>query len=162
MLIILEKLKLQGNIYYIHKNLKIIKDFTIYCETLNMTYEEIINYNFKKVKKIKPSKTGRKPRYNKYEWLEYKKEVRELTYENIKDIKTDKLLLSGKNDLRSPIHYVYDHKISVYSGFKNNIPCDLMASLCNLRLITALENSTKGMRNHIDDENRHIFEMYLF
>ena len=135
---------------YIRKNLKRIKDFSIYCETLNMTYEEIINFNIE-----------RKPKYNKYEWLAYKKTVRDLTNENIKHIKTDKLLLSGKFNFRSPVHYVYDHKISVYSGFKNNIPCDIIASLCNVRLITALENTTKGIKNYIDDENRHIFEMYL-
>ena len=135
---------------YIRNNLKRIKDFSVYCETLNMTYEEIINYKFE-----------RKTRHNKHEWLRYKKEVKRLTFENVKDIKTDKLFVSNKDHLKSPLHYVYDHKISVYSGFKNNIPCDIIASLCNLRVISALDNCTKEVSNYIDDENKHIFERYF-
>jgi hypothetical protein len=138
---------------YLYEKRDKITDYSTYCDALNMTHDQIINYV--------PQNKLRKKRYNKEEWLLYKKKVRLLTSENIKDIKTNKPLVSNKDHFYSSEHYVYDHKISVYSGFKNNVPIELMASLDNLRFVSGLENSTKGMRNYIDDKNKHIFDTYF-
>lgn len=45
--------------------------------------------------------------------------------------------------------YHLDHIMSIYEGFKNNIPVYIISHPNNLRLIPRLENISKGCRSHI-------------
>ncbi len=47
-------------------------------------------------------------------------------------------------------HHV-DHKISIWYGWKNNIPADEIAHISNLRLIPYKENMCKGIKCHKSD-----------
>lgn len=136
----------KDTVIWLQKHCDQVEDFTPYFENLNIkSIDELMEID------LNPNK-GR--RSNKKKWQAYNKVVRIETIKNTKDIHSTLPMAKGRIHFQSDKHYVYDHKISVYYGFSNNIPPEQIASLANLRLITSKENSTKGMRNHIDDLNR--------
>jgi len=80
---------------------------------------------------------------------EYKKKAWKLTNEkNISSL--------ADIDKRSFKHFHLDHKISIFYGFKNDIPVEHIADISNLRIISANENLNKGAKCFIDDDNRWI------
>ena len=42
--------------------------------------------------------------------------------------------------------YHLDHKYSIYFGFKNNIPTQIIGNICNLEMIPWKENVTKNLQ----------------
>ena len=47
-------------------------------------------------------------------------------------------------DKRGPKEYHLDHKYSVFEGFKNNIPVEIIGHICNLKMLRYTENTSKG------------------
>lgn len=47
-------------------------------------------------------------------------------------------------DKRGPLEYHLDHKYSVFEGFKNNVPVELIGHICNLEMLRYNENTAKG------------------
>jgi hypothetical protein len=73
-------------------------------------------------------------------WKLYRSEVRRLTE-----------LVAHQLDgieLRSFKGHHIDHKISIWDGFKRNIPCHEIASIRNLRIIPSHENMKKGRKSY--------------
>lgn len=44
--------------------------------------------------------------------------------------------------------YELDHIVSIYDGFRNQVPAELIASIKNLRMLTLHENRVKGRNSH--------------
>lgn len=88
----------------------------------------------------------------------YWKEVRKLTkLQNIdKLVNSDKPRCNHPDHFYSKTHYVIDHKVSIYNGWKRGIPINEIADISNLRWITGFENSQKHFRNYFDTENQHL------
>jgi len=72
----------------------------------------------------------------------YKKAVWEIT-ESVKHL-IEGIELRGFKD-----HHI-DHKISIWQGFKSNIPAHYIGDIPNLRMIPYKENMIKGTRSFID------------
>lgn len=66
-------------------------------------------------------------------WIEYQKLVLRLTQVIIRFYK-----------LLSKLGYEWDHKYSIYAGYKNNVHPNIIASRENLELIPASENRANG------------------
>jgi hypothetical protein len=49
-------------------------------------------------------------------------------------------------DKRGPTEYHLDHKYSVFEGFKNNIPAEIIGHICNLEMIPFDQNTSKGSK----------------
>lgn len=49
--------------------------------------------------------------------------------------------------------YHLDHKFSVSEGFKNNIPPYIIGNICNLEMITSINNLVKNRKCSITKEN---------
>jgi hypothetical protein len=47
-------------------------------------------------------------------------------------------------DKRGPKEYHLDHKYSVFEGFKNNVPIEIIGHICNLEMLRYDENTSKG------------------
>lgn len=47
-------------------------------------------------------------------------------------------------DKRGPKEYHLDHKYSVFEGFKNNVPVEIIGHICNLEMLRYDENTSKG------------------
>ena len=47
-------------------------------------------------------------------------------------------------DKRGPKEYHLDHKYSVFEGFKNNVPVEIIGHVCNLEMLRYDENTSKG------------------
>lgn len=47
-------------------------------------------------------------------------------------------------DKRGPKGYHLDHKYSVFEGFKNNVPVEIIGHICNLEMIPFNHNTSKG------------------
>lgn len=58
----------------------------------------------------------------------------------------------GKND------YQLDHKISIYFGFKHNIPYEIISSIDNLQYISKEHNANKSYCSYVDKFNQYIIE----
>jgi hypothetical protein len=67
-------------------------------------------------------------------------------YENAVRILTEKQPLYLLKDIekRDFNEYHLDHIISVYYGFKNNLPHDFIANIKNLQMLPSAENMLKG------------------
>lgn len=48
-----------------------------------------------------------------------------------------------------PKEYHIDHIFSISDGYLNNVNPDVVASICNLRVITSQENLKKGKKSEI-------------
>lgn len=83
---------------------------------------------------------------SKTRWKAYRKIVMRLTKQQDTSLleNSDKPRATCVRQMRSTEHYVIDHKISVWYGFKNNIPPTTIADITNLRWVSALENTIKG------------------
>lgn len=95
-------------------------------------------------------KKKRQTNVKNIEFEMYKKEVWDKTNETshlIKDVHT-----------RGFKTFHIDHKISIYYGFKHNIPTEHIAHTSNLRMLGYKENMLKNKKCFIDDENRWIIE----
>ena len=94
----------------------------------------------------------------------YSAAVRELTktvkLHLIQGFKPNLQLVSNVVECRSDIHFVIDHKISVFNAYNKGISIADAAHITNLRFITGEENNRKGMKNYIDDTNKWIAEKY--
>lgn len=95
---------------------------------------------------------------NRKAWKEYETKVRELTKTQPTHLlqDSDKLKCKWKGHFNSDKHYLIDHKIPIWYGFNNSILAEDIASLCNLRWITAKANRIKNTKLFIDDDNRHL------
>lgn len=69
----------------------------------------------------------------------YRKQVWEIT--NNQD-----LLSLQDIDKRGFTNYHLDHKVSIFYGFKNNIPAETIGDISNLRMIPYKENMRKGIK----------------
>jgi len=49
-------------------------------------------------------------------------------------------------DKRGPKGYHLDHKYSVFEGFKNNVPAEIIGHICNLEMIPFNHNTSKGSK----------------
>lgn len=143
-----------------------------------MTFKEEIEYNFYTNPKNKRA-ISRLPQENqeyylsileknkpikklikawKLEWKIYRDEVNEITKQQ--DLQTlehydkriTKRLLKehGPSIYRSNIYYSLDHKVSVWYGWKNNIPPEEIGDISNLRYILCIDNCIKGTKCHYD------------
>lgn len=74
---------------------------------------------------------------NDNEWQIYNKQVRALTELNASKVKGIE-----KRGFRN---YHLDHKVSVWYGYRNKIPAEIIASTKNLRMIPHDENLRKGV-----------------
>lgn len=89
------------------------------------------------------------------EWKVYSRNVRRLTnitYDQFKSV-------INPNNLKRSVNiteldtYQLDHKYSVFDGFLNNIPVDIISHVCNLELISGKENNKKRTNSSIIIEN---------
>jgi len=70
----------------------------------------------------------------------YKKQIRSLTAKNYKLYKH---IINPNNLKLGRGFYHIDHKFSIYEGFKNNVPANIIAAKENLEIITEKENCSK-------------------
>lgn len=92
-------------------------------------------------------------------WVNYREkcriETRKVDFSNFEN--SDKPRVAQFIDFKNKDdYYSIDHKISIYYGFKNNIPYTHIAHEDNLRIIKLSDNMLKGKRNFIDNKNKWI------
>lgn len=64
-------------------------------------------------------------------------------------------------DKRGPKEYHLDHKYSVFEGFKNNVPVEIIGHICNLEMLRYSENTSKGEKCSITlDELKELIKKY--
>lgn len=81
------------------------------------------------------------------EWQQYSKEVRNATERVYRAHKQEINPNDFKRAARTePNAYELDHIVSVYYGFRNNIPAELIASKENLQMLPWRENGAKGRK----------------
>ena len=86
--------------------------------------------------------------FENYRWIVWN--LTERTYKEYKH-------LIDPEDKRSPAYHL-DHKFSVIRGFQTQVPPEIIASVYNLEILTAIENSTKSGKCSINIET--LTEMY--
>jgi|TARA_B100001059_G_C17794817_1_gene562397 hypothetical protein len=79
---------------------------------------------------------------DKKEWLFYSYQVRNLTEKTIRREFLDNSNLRSKD-------FHCDHKLSILEGFKQGVPVEIMADICNLEIIPKTENLKKGSKSSI-------------
>ena len=89
---------------------------------------------------------------NKKEKNKYYKTVWKITNQN-------KHLVENIH-LREWRKYSLDHKISIYYGFKNNIPPEIISHPNNLRIIPFSDNRVKRYNCLVDDDNKFILNEF--
>lgn len=90
------------------------------------------------------------------EWYKYKVEVRRITKHNIKLLEWDGKDYYDNEYIKEnfSLHHLdnnyptIDHKISIFDGFMNNIPIDVIASVDNLCWTKRIINITKNKKSH--------------
>ena len=87
-------------------------------------------------------------------YMKYNFDVRSLTEKTYEEHKN----IIDPNNLRS-IDYCLDHKYSIYQGFKDCIPVNIMSSVNNLEMLSRLENSRKNYNCSITKED--LFNEYI-
>ena len=84
----------------------------------------------------------------KKEWKAYRREVQKISKQQ--PINTlpdaDKPRASNKNHFYSMEYYVIDHIKSIWYGYKNNIPVEVIGDISNLRWYPTKLNSIKGRK----------------
>jgi hypothetical protein len=73
----------------------------------------------------------------------YRQEVRYLTEKTYKEYKA---IINPNNHARSKNGWQLDHKYSIVKGFDNKIEPEIMASVTNLQILSALDNNKKSVR----------------
>lgn len=64
-------------------------------------------------------------------------------------------------DKRGPKGYHLDHKYSVFEGFKNNVPVEIIGHFCNLEMLHYSENTSKGEKCSITlDHLKELIKQY--
>lgn len=130
------------------------------------TKEEFIKRVFKKYDKntaktveVVKNKDSRKVYSNKVKYL-----TSQVDKSLIEGFEADKLLTKemlkefGLPFLKRSELLVIDHKISIAYGYKNNIPCEHIAHVSNLRFIASNVNMIKRIECHVDELNQWIIE----
>lgn len=132
------------------------------------TKKEFIERVFKKydkntttvnVPQVVKNKDGRKVYSNKVKYL-----TRQVDKSLIEGFEADKLLTRkmikefGLPFLKRSELLVIDHKISIAYGYKNNISCEQIAHVSNLRFIASNINMIKRIECHLDKFNHWIIE----
>jgi tRNA nucleotidyltransferase/poly(A) polymerase len=79
------------------------------------------------------------------EFEKYKNKVRQLTKENYR-----KHFYEIPNAKKRGYDWHLDHKYSIFNGFKNNIPSEVIAHYSNLEVIPYNENISKNSKNSIN------------
>jgi hypothetical protein len=142
-------------VLWLRRNKDKVKDFTPYIDTLgNDIVQSVL-----KGEKVSLSRP-RKGSPHKTEWKAYQKRARQMTYENLKDVCTDKPMARQRDQLRSKEFYTFDHKISIRAGFKHGIPLEVISCMDNLRLIDCYTNTKKGIKCFVDESNKWIADKY--
>lgn len=82
------------------------------------------------------------------DWKEYRKKVWEITKQQDCDSLPDseKQRATNIKHFQSKEHYVLDHIVSIWYGYKHGLPENEIGHISNLRWISAKENSRKGIR----------------
>lgn len=71
------------------------------------------------------------------------------------------LYLLENFDKRGPKEYHLDHMYSVFEGFKNKIPLEIIGHICNLKMLPYNENTSKGGKCSITlDELKELIRKY--
>jgi hypothetical protein len=80
----------------------------------------------------------------------YERKVRNITnQQKLETLKNyDKRAVYHKNKNNKDVYHL-DHKVSVYEGFKNNIPPYIIGNISNLEMIPAEKNLRKGRKSSI-------------
>ena len=74
-----------------------------------------------------------------------------------------KHIINPNNLKRSYYDYSLDHMYSIKDGFINNIPFDIVANICNLKIISSFDNYSKNLKSSISiDELYKRIEEYEF
>lgn len=98
---------------------------------------------FEKMKQTNLSNKRWLPVEDKDPFVVYRDEVRRITeetyIENFKSI--ENASLRGKG-------YDLDHVVSIYDGYLNEIPVEIMASIHNIRIIPTTANRSKSRKSH--------------
>jgi len=76
-------------------------------------------------------------------FYKYTREVRVMTERNLKSWSVDRLEQRGRHT------YHADHIYSIFDGYHNNVPPEVIANIKNIRLIPAKENLQKQSRSDI-------------
>jgi len=133
------------NWYRKNKNLVegLTKDeLSVLKENLGEYFDYI--FNGVKLKRVREPKGVQKKSAS---WIQYKQEVKRIT--KLQPIEllenSDKPKAKHKRDFWSKDLFILDHKISIWYGYNNNIPPEIIGDIENLRWITAYENSAKGV-----------------
>lgn len=110
-------------------------------DSLGVHFQSV--YTKDKIKKI----TNKQKKKN-IAWETYKLKVKEITASQAIDTleNADKPRPKHKKDFWSKSLYSLDHKVSIWFGWKNNIPPETIGDISNLRWITAYENTVKGTK----------------
>jgi hypothetical protein len=85
------------------------------------------------------------------EWDNYKMDVRVITernYKKYKNIINPTNLIRGKGEGK----YELDHIVSIFDGFKNNIPPEIIATPCNLQMLKGQINNSKNTNSWMSIE----------
>jgi len=102
----------------------------------NNIKEKIKETNYSNGKWVKPE--------DKSEFINYYEKVKSITQENY-----TKYFYDIPNSNKRSREYHLDHKYSIHSGFKNNIPPEVVGHYKNLEILPHSINESKGNKNSI-------------
>ena len=109
--------------------------------------------------RVKSESTGKRiPNYLQKDFELYHMAVSKFTNQALTDGVIHNLNQRGRLDL-NPQAWHLDHIVSIFVGFKNNVPAHIIGSACNLRMIPARQNCSKGARCDIQVE--HLLDLYF-
>jgi len=145
--------------YGVEHNMKLKECLTARKETYTKNYG--VDHPMKdskiknKTRKSHEERGNWMPIENLDDYESYKRSVLKFTNkQNINKLKYYEL--RGK----SKTSYHLDHKFSMHSGFKNNIPAHIIGNIVNLEFIPLTENVVK--RNKCSITKEELFEMFYF
>lgn len=93
-----------------------------------------------------------KATYDLKEYKDYRMKTDVITIKNYRKYKN---IINPNNLPRGKNKYQIDHIYSVYDGFKNNIPPEILSSIPNLRMLWWYDNISKSKRSSIS-----IYKLY--
>jgi len=79
---------------------------------------------------------------NRGNWLLYQETVRRLTEKSIREEYLENVQHRSRQ-------YHVDHLLSIREGFEQDVPPDLVAHICNLRVVHARDNLRKGQKSSL-------------
>lgn len=160
------KEKMQTIRYY-RKNLNLFETLTLeqrdtLKNNLSDCYDAIFDDNLFNVLKVKHNSNVRNINPSNSDWVDYKNKVKELT--KLADLSGldnyGKPIATNRKQFYSMEYYSIDHKVSIFKGFKHNIPFDLIGDISNLRIIPSRENTIKNVRCFFDEHNGHLKQYF--